>query len=204
MSVTVADLQPALQHLYEAFHASRPSVITGCPCCIDRKNVCTLTSKALGDLTDNDLAPYAVSVFLTVDGDDLRHFLPRIFELSATVGGWWPSPEVAIGKLRRANWESWSQPERERVQAFLLAWLERYLSLGADHADEIDSILCGIALSGEDLTRHLALFSRYPEALSAYRAMNAEALSSGGLCNAFWEEDPQAAEPIIQFLNGEA
>lgn len=200
LSVTT-DFDVALTELYRAFGAPRPTDISGCPCCIDTKEICKLTSKALRDLTERELASYSASVFLTVDGKDFRYFLPRIFELSATVGGWWPSPEVVIGKLRRANWEDWTGEQKDSVRKFLAAWLERYFSLGADGAPEVDSILCGIGLSGDALAPYLEQIARHPETLQAYADLNAETfVSNGTLANPFWEEAPERGAPIVQLL----
>lgn len=196
-----ANFQTALAALYATFAHPRPSIVTGCPCCIDQKNIGALTSKPLRDLTHGDLAPYASSVFLTVDGDDFRYFLPRIFELSAAVNGWWPSPEVAISKLRRANWNDWPERDRQAVRLFLAAWLDSVLARGADHANDTDSILCGIALSGDDLAPYLARLRDHADLLAAYRDTNASALSQGKLINGFWEESPHAAREVIELLN---
>jgi hypothetical protein len=195
-----ADFDAVLAELYQTFEAPRPGEIAGCPCCIDTKEICTLTSKALRDVSDRELAPYAASVFLTVEGNDFGYFLPRIFELAATVSGWWPSPEVAIGKLRRANWDEWPTSKKEAVRNFLRAWLERHLALGADDAYEVDSIFCGIGLSGDDLSPYLDQLAQHPEALQAYAELNAEALARGELANAFWQEAPERAAPIVRVL----
>src|SRR5262249_9287001 len=115
-----AAFDAALEALYQAFAAPPPARIEGCPCCLDRKDVKTLHIKPLREQSDKDLASYAASVFLTVgDVADFRYFLPRLLELSATVGGWWPSPEVAIGKLKLAGWRSWREAEQGAIEAFL-------------------------------------------------------------------------------------
>jgi|CXWL01.1.fsa_nt_gi hypothetical protein len=112
-----------------------------------------------------------------------------------------PLLKLRLAKLRRANWDAWSITDRDCIRTFLEAWLDHYLERGADYAFEIDSILCGIGLSGDDLAPYLHQLTQFPEALRAYADLNAEALSSkGALVNAFWEAAPERSAPIIRLL----
>ncbi len=52
-----------------------------CPFCVDDEEAEHLLTTPLHELTEQDLAAYSESVFLTVGGiDDFKYFLPRLFE----------------------------------------------------------------------------------------------------------------------------
>src|SRR5262245_41868691 len=103
-------LQDTINAIYEVFQTSRPKTIDGCSHCLDRKDIGTLLAKSLRDLTTDDLAPYASSVFLTVGSvRDYKYFLPRILEISASDSSWYPVKEVVLTGLRRAEWERWPE-----------------------------------------------------------------------------------------------
>ena len=199
----------ALAGLYETFHLERPAEIQGCFCCLDAAEREVLLTRPLGVLTSRQLGPYASSVFLTLGHvSDYRYFLPRILDISASDLGWWPSPELAVGALARANWDTWPDGEREAIEAFLRAWLDRWASqrLNDTRWNEIDALLCGIARAGLDVQPY---FERLlaPENLDGLRELNAlngaKAENGGGAKN-FWEEAPEGWRRLSAFLTSMA
>ena len=207
-----AAFDAALEALYRTFVAPVPAKIEGCPCCLDRKEVKALHSKPLREQSDRDLANYAASVFLTVgDVADFRYFLPRIFEISATVPSWWPSPEVAVGKLKLAAWRSWPKAEQAVAEAFLLAWLDGLMaeiqpSAGAwDPAvRDLDEMICGLGRADFDLALVEERLLSDPVALKALRDVNIGRVWGGGrMTNEFWEDAPEARDRMVAFLKSE-
>jgi hypothetical protein len=200
------DFNAALERLYREFRVPKPASIDACPCCLDSEDVCTLLARDLRSIAPHELSSYASSVFLTCgSAPDFRYFLPRIFEIAATDRDWWPSPEVAIGKLQRAEWQHWSSDERSAVRTFLMAWLDceaRLAATGPDTYDTpVDDLLCGIALAGEDLAPYLERMLRYPPALAAVYAVNASSIATQRkLSNAFWAHRDERGQPLLNFL----
>ncbi len=75
----------------------KPSSIQGCPCCVDNKEICSLLSTPLREITGGELSSYSSSAFLTVGREaDYLYFLPRIVEIGFTEAGWWPDIEVTV------------------------------------------------------------------------------------------------------------
>lgn len=183
-----ARLPDAIEAVYRAFAAPAPPVIHGCPCCIDTRGVDVLLTTPLRALSGQAVWGYVSGVFLTIGDDrDFEYLLPRIFEIAVTDPGESNSPEIVLGKLRRARWQAWTPARREAVEALVDIWFEQALARDlAEAADgwigwEADSVLCGIACAGLPLTRWLArlrepdtapvladLKQRFPKRLSAF------------------------------------
>jgi hypothetical protein len=205
----VSRFDKALADLYATFETAPPKEIVGCFCCLDADERKVLLARPLGALTSDQLAPYASSVFLTVgDVNDYRYFLPRILDLSASDLAWWPSPELAVGALARAEWDAWPDVEREAIEAFLRAWLDRWASqrLSDRRWGEIDSLLCGAARAGLDLAPYLErlLASENLEGLRELNALNGEMAENGGGPELFWEEAPDGWRRLKAFLTSSA
>ena len=117
------EFEIAIEELYKTF-SKYPfkSKIEGCPCCVSDSDKATLHSKKLRDLEDEDLSYYAFKAMTTFgDLEDFKHYLPRIFELTAkrelVVDTF-----VILGKLEYGNWNTWNEEEQESVNNFLKAW----------------------------------------------------------------------------------
>lgn len=196
----------ALERVYDRFSGPAPRVIDGCPCCIDRKTAGLGHSKPLRELTSAELGPYAASVFLTVGAElDFRYFLPRILELSAREAGWYPTPEIVLGKLELARWQTWPEKDRGAVQDFIEAWWERLLS-EEDDAGQLDGVICGIARSGLDIDPFLERLLTHPAALAAIveASIWLEWENSSKLPrNPFWEDCPDKGLAYAEFLRSE-
>lgn len=79
----------------------------------------SLCAKPLDDLTDADLLDYyylAVRYVGTVE--DLKHYLPRILELMATVRKPLLTVKLLPSVLKDAQFESWPEAERNAVLQF--------------------------------------------------------------------------------------
>ena len=198
-------LAPALATLYETFAAPRPRTIVGCPCCIDRKDIGTLLRTPLRALTSRQLGSYASSLFHTVgEVDDFRYFLPRILEIVATEPHWWPSPEVALEKLRLGGWSDWPPAERAAIEAVLMAMFEDALIDPDPFAFHIDELLCGLARAGQPLAPYLAALEApgHETALHAVVARRWDGKLGRLVAEAgnFWEDAPQGVAAMTAFL----
>lgn len=208
MNVSVATpdyskLAAAVETLYKVFSAPSPSVIEGCPCCIDTRGADVLLSTALRELSGLALWRYVSGAYLTVGGDrDFRYLLPRIFELAAFSPFEIPDTEIVLGKLELARWTTWETIEKEAICQFVGAWfayaIERDLKDVAEGwiDTQAESILCGAAyarmpLSGWTMRLfepHSAplladLIERYPHDMSP-----------------FWKDAPNGLEQLSILL----
>lgn len=118
-------LAAAIEGLYSVFgRYPRRSTIDGCPCCV-RAEAQAALNKPLRKLACEDLSHFAFKAMTTWGDDrDYRHFLPRILDLAATQAGRsWPGfdLEIQLGKLERAGWNRWKEPERIALQAYFRA-----------------------------------------------------------------------------------
>ena len=191
----------ALAGLYSTFAAPPPRVIEGCPCCIGSRKVDVLLTKPLRMLTTDDLARYGSGAFLTVGGvNDFRYLLPRLFELSACDPGWYPSPEVIVGKLALAEWEAWRKADRIAVTNFLAAWFDRLAAGWAEDEDylgDIDPLLCGLARAGEDIAPYMDRLRR-PENVIGLTQLRET--WDEDRATAFWDIAPGAWQQVSDFL----
>jgi hypothetical protein len=118
-----SELEIVTENLYITF-SKYPfkSTIEGCPCCVSDSNKSTLHSKQLRELEDEDLSRYAFKAMTTWgDLNDYKHYLPRIFELTAK-RKLIVDTFVTLGKLEYGNWKQWDKQEQESIFEFLNAW----------------------------------------------------------------------------------
>ena len=203
-SASHANLVEAVDRLYEVFSCEVPTVIEGCPCCIDTRNTDVLLSIPLRELSGDQLWRYITGAYLTVGGDrDFRYLLPRIFELSSLEPFEVPDTEIVLDKLVRAGWQSWHPAERSAILKFVDAWYDYALEQDMSHrtgdlvGDQAESLLCGLAYAEIDLgdyLRQLAL-PNYSCILDDLRQRNPAYLS------AFWENVPAAYSEFTSFLD---
>lgn len=113
----------AKENLYSTFSKySFKSSMEGCPCCVSSLDNSTLYSKPLRELEDEDLSRYAFKAMTTWgDVNDYKHYLPRIFELTAT-RKLMVETFVTLGKLEYAKWKEWDEQEQLSIIEFLNAW----------------------------------------------------------------------------------
>ena len=94
-----------------------------------------LFSKQLKDLTADDLSRFAGKAMTTWgDVDDYKHFLPRIFELTAKLNTpyeiW-----IAFEKLEYGNWSAWDEDERNVIHEYMLALWDNLLKDDTEKAE---------------------------------------------------------------------
>ena len=201
-------LHDAVEALYAEFRAPKPRTIEGCPCCTDPKEVCLLLAKSLRELSADDLSNYGSSLFLTMgDERDFLYFLPRIFDI-ATSQDWWPSPEVLLDKLKRAQWNNWPKHQQQAVQCVIEAWFaDRLAALESLTTEQlyfdgasIDALLCGIAHAGLPLAPYLEALATHQAALKACFDWHAHAFfKRRHLGDGFWKNCPQAEAEVMAF-----
>ena len=190
----------SIDALYAAFlGVPKPSGIEGCPCCIDRKAICTFLSKPVRELTGRELASYSASAFLTVGGEaDYLYFLPRIVEIGCTEAGQWPDIEVtgrAIGETHPVKWPA------KRKQA-LLEVLHAVLQQAIAEEDgwAIDQWICAIAKMGFEVLPFLDQIGTSSKALLAYYERNAQSLIKQKLGNSFWEREDPGYQTVLSWF----
>jgi hypothetical protein len=189
----IPELQCAIDTVYAAFSSvPKPKTIDGCRCCIEDKQVYTLLTKPLREITAAELSPYAASIFLTVGSEaDYRYYLPRIAEILVTESGWWPDPEVAGHALTLAEWSKWPAPEREAIVHLFGTFFD---ALVADSDGfRLNSWLCGLARAEIPLQPFLDKLAAHPSATLALYKSNANELMERRLGNPFWDDAPQTA-----------
>ena len=119
--------------------------------------------------------------------DDFKHFLPRLFELTATEGFQAPDTESLYGRLAYARFDTWPKAEQNAVRAFAMAHWRA--SLADESADDPDAVLTGVMLFGEDLTPYLDVLREFAQCIEWFRAEAAR-----GWRNAYLDETTTAAE----------
>jgi hypothetical protein len=202
----------AVEALYREFagYPLRP-VTYHCDCCVGEADELEIRSAPLRDLTPEQLQGFAASSLMTW-GDliDVKHFLPRLFEIAANEGypNDYPDLETLVGLLDRGDWRTWPDGEQAAVERFLGAWWDQELTaVPAVHS--ADTVLCAIATSLDDLTVLLdawaAASARRPAALR-YAAMvcwEAEELGRGvPLSNPWLDRRPVQEQQIRTWLIG--
>ena len=195
-------LSDSIDALYDAFsEVPKPRVIEGCPCCIEKKNICTLLSKHRRNLAPEEISSYASSAFLTVgDVPDYLYFLPRIIEISCTVPGWWPDPPVtgrAIAETQPGGWPA------TRLTAFIeLLHAIIHHAIAHDRIlDDFDDWLCAIGKMGIEIEPFLAQIEGSPASLLAFYEGNSIPLGKGRLSNSFWNKDDPGHGTVLEWFH---
>jgi hypothetical protein len=152
-----AELRLAIENLYATF-ASYPlrDDTNACPCCHNPEDEKRVRRRFLRDLNPVDLEQYATdALFVWGNEADFKHFLPRIFELSAAHGQEFVDPEIVFNKLHHGDWRHWPDAEQRAVEDYFHAlWKcildgqpREYYGWG------IEGWLCGIAQAVGDCHR---------------------------------------------------
>jgi hypothetical protein len=204
------NLADATRHLYAAFRRYHIETLIGCPCCTSDEQGRLLASRPLKTLKADDLERYTFSAIWTWGTvSDFKHFLPRIFELTAC-GAFqgFPDVEVILAKPRYGDWLEWAPEEREAVTNFLHAlWLDL---LGKyPHPLSVNSCLCGIGRCVEDLSFFLQAWAEDTApsaALHLAEFVEDNQIRSGkrkrflNLHNAYWEERADQERQVSNWL----
>lgn len=140
----------ATEQLYSIF-SKYPikTKIDGCPCCVSDSDKGTLHSKKLRELENDDLSYFAFKAMTTFgDLEDFKHFLPRIFELSAK-RKLIVDLFVILGKLEYGEWINWNEKEKQAIKSFIRAWWKYDINT-ADYFDP--EILIELKKFGNDIS----------------------------------------------------
>ncbi|HTQ50273.1 MAG TPA: hypothetical protein VMJ12_06145, partial [Candidatus Acidoferrales bacterium] len=194
-------LQTAIENVYDAFKdITKPQFVDGCPCCIDEKGISILLAKPLRELSPDDLAHYAASVFLTVGSvGDFFYFLPRILEILALNSDWWPDPEVVTRALHNSGFHTWPPDKSQAVANYFDVKITSILE--QDQAGwEVDSWICALGRLHVDLNPFLRKIASNPSRLIEYYEVNSNQLNDGKLSNGFWDDAPKEHQQIVEWF----
>jgi hypothetical protein len=155
-------LDQAIEGLYVAFEGYRlPKHTNPCPCCHTAEDELILHAQPLRELDPDHLWQYSGDALMTW-GDEavFKHFLPRMFELLATLPECPPrlvNREIVFSKFRHGNWRAWPEEEQAAVERYLHSvWHE---VLGVPPAEEsysdLESWICSIGQCEDDLSSYL-------------------------------------------------
>ena len=199
-------VRDAVEGVYSVFSTYRlPGRIDGCPCCIGTVPRERLHAVPLRLLTPDDLGRYAAKALTTIGSvADLKHFLPRILELTAEDPSWSIGPEVTLGKLRLAEWLTWPEKEVRAVRSVLLAWWRQLLGeLSAPVApDTAEDRLCAIAQAEDDLSPYLDEWRgrRDPAAVGHLLELLASS-APRSLSNVFWAGRMDQQRQVVEWVS---
>jgi hypothetical protein len=154
MVVATVALHEAIEELYRVFERYPLRRWTE-PCmhCRSEEDERAVHRRSLRELSSMDLSEFAADSLMTW-GElvDLKHFLPRIFEIVAKEGFEhdYPDTETVVGALKRGDWQTWPRNECDAVDHYLHAlWRAHLDAYPAIH--HTDTIISAIATSSDDM-----------------------------------------------------
>lgn len=195
-------LQQAIEGVYSAFRDIRkPPSVSGCPCCIEQKEIGILLTKPLRDLSPDDLKNYAFRALVTVGKvDDYLYFLPRILEILVTEPDWWPSPEVVTRGIHTAGFHTWPESRRQTLERYFDEVVSELLGR-KNSGREIDSWICALGRLHANLAPFLARIAANGPRLIEFFEANSEAmLAHGRLGSGFWEDAPDEHRQVLEWF----
>ena len=165
-----------------------------------------LFSKPLEKLTPDDLGRFAWKALTTWGTvEDVKHFLPRMFELVANDDCAPFEREVLFGKLRLGEWRTWPEDERRTVEMFLDAVWQDCLRSEAGGV-WLDELLCGLGNAVDDLTPYLQswieckLRTGYEHLVEFVDWNSATLLKRKHLSNSFWSGAQAQMRQVVNWL----
>ncbi|HEX9600976.1 MAG TPA: hypothetical protein VF985_05770 [Mariniflexile sp.] len=130
-------LKNSIKELYETFEKYHSNLnMNGSPnySDLDHWNK-ILFSKPLTDLNEDDLSRFTGKAITTWgNANDFKHFLPRIFELTAELRipyEIW----IAFDKLTLAEWNNWTEKEQKVIHEFMIALWESIVNDNNEKAE---------------------------------------------------------------------
>ena len=207
---TEHSLAEAVRELYKVFKPYRDRRHPeGCPCCVSDADKRRLFSKPLEELTADDLGRFAWKALTTWgDVEDLKHFLPRLLELTAVDDCAPFEREVLFGKLKLADWQHRPEQERRAVDEYLHAIWRNCLKSEAGSV-WLDELLCGLGNAGEDLKPYLRTWTEC-ELRTAYEHLvhyvdwnSATLLKRKHLSNSFWSNAEAQMQQVVEWLSSQ-
>jgi hypothetical protein len=124
-----SNLKRSTDALYEAF-VRYPAVRQAEDClhCASDANWAAASNRPIRQLSADDLLDFATNALVSWgDVVELKHFLPRLLELSAT-GELGVDPEALFYKLTLAKWRAWLAPEVAAIDRWLRAYWQAVLT----------------------------------------------------------------------------
>ncbi len=202
-------LKNNIKKLYETFekYHSGP-IMSGSPLYedLDKWNK-ELFSKPLEKLNEDDLSRFTGKAMTTWGNvNDYKHFLPRIFELTAEL----KTPYeiwIAFDKLTLAKWKNWSENEQKVIREFMIALWESILNDNSEKAEcEFKDYFSTIAHYYPDFTDLLEIWSETESKagikhLSQFIIDEQAALFDRKKISGFYDKKENAEELINWFLS---
>lgn len=129
-------LKHSIENLYKVFEKYGATDMTGSPLYEDLpKWNKEILSKPLRELDEDDLSRFTGKAMTTWgSANDYKHFLPRIFELTAelrTPYEIW----IAFDKLILAEWQTWTEEEQKVVNEFMITLWESIVNDNSEKAE---------------------------------------------------------------------
>lgn len=206
-STTPDALSAAIESLYATFskYPSRTHV-EGCAHCTTDADHAQLHSRPLRELQSADLKRFAFKALTTWgDNDDLRHFLPRIFELIVRDIKFPVDLEVVVGKLDYGEWQTWPEAEQKALRNYLYAVWGAILS-SSTFWIEADTWLACLARANQSVQPALDLWVANTTLMSTARLVEfiddnfATLTKKRMLGNAFIGGDSPAHREVLVWL----
>ena len=164
-------------------------------------------ARPIRQLGPGDLIDLALNVILPGDNvDELKHFLPRLFELQVT-GELAVDPEALFFNLTRGGWRSWPGAEVAALDRWLRAYWQAVLSdVALLSAFEVERGLCAIAQAVDDLRGYMNTWrssspSPGPTHLANFIiATNDSRTRQSRLRDPYWDNRPAQLQQVIAWL----
>jgi hypothetical protein len=166
-----------------------------------------LFAKPLTELNQDDLSRFTGKAITTWGSvNDYKHFLPRIFELTAEL----KTPYeiwIAFDKLTLAEWNNWTENEHKVIQEFMIALWESILNDNSEKAEwEFKDYFSAIAHFYPNFTELLNVWSESESKasikhLSEFLIDEQTALFDRKKINGFHDQKENAEEFISWILS---
>lgn len=160
-------LRGSTEDLYEAFSPyplRARAEIPRCTHCVSDEDDARLRAKPLRELTDHELGIVLHNAGTWGEESDVKHFLPRLFELVSLEIAGQPSGLDSAGLGNRIQTvgtavTAWPASERAALTSFCLAWWRATLATWPSSPLVLDGtaegVLCAIAQFTDDLAPYL-------------------------------------------------
>lgn len=199
-----SSLSTSIERLYDAFRRyRRPARSDFSPFSgITEQDVARLYARPLRMLAAADLETYARHALTTWGHiDELKHYLPRLFELIVTSPGW-TDTALLIGLLATGEWRQWPAIEQRAVTDFLDELWKWALEIDPDVLS-CGAVLRGFGLSGVDASSALELWTtttslRATQQIAVLVLLDRDALLETGALGRQWLSPVR--EATLQFL----
>lgn len=216
-SARVLSLQEAVRGVYDAFsrYKAPKALLDVCiACCMDEADEREMRRLPLRQLTARHFYAYNDTAKSEQQpAEELKYFLPRLFELMAQGAGLHHSTELYLDRLGRCDPAEFSKAERSAIDAYALAFFAEGLAQRPDRPDgrfmgqDAVSILLMFDIGGIDLAPLLAHWLADGTATSTMHYIWARYWSQGDnlpFRNAFADDRPRFHETIADWMHDPA